>query len=185
MGDTVLRYDGKCKAKQPDLWSMKEYGDFELMFDWRWDPKHTKKMQRPVILPTGAVEKDADGKDKTVEIDDAGDSGIYLRGSSKSQVNLWCWPVGSGEVYGYRTDAKLSAEVRAGVTPKMKADAPIGQWNRMFITMKRDRLTVNLNGKTVIENAQLPGVPERGPLALQHHGDPIEFANVFVRELKK
>ena len=24
--------------------------------------------------------------------------------ASKSQVNIWCWPVGSGEVYGYRTD---------------------------------------------------------------------------------
>jgi hypothetical protein len=29
---------------------------------------------------------------------------------------------------------------------------------------------VNLNGQTVIENAQLPGVPKRGRIALQHHG---------------
>jgi hypothetical protein len=35
----------------------------------------------------------------------------------------------------------------------------------------------------VIENAQLPGVPTRGPIALQHHGDAIEFANIFIREL--
>ena len=50
--------------------------------------------------------------------------------------------------------------------------------------MKGDRLTVILNGKTVIENAQLPGVAERGPIALQHHGDPIQFANIYVRELE-
>jgi 3-keto-disaccharide hydrolase len=49
--------------------------------------------------------------------------------------------------------------------------------------MKGDRLTVNLNGKTVIENAQLPGVAPRGPIALQHHGDPIQFGNLFIREL--
>ena len=45
------------------------------------------------------------------------DSGIFLRGRRKSQVNIWCWPVGSGEVYGYRTDEQMPAEVRAGVTP--------------------------------------------------------------------
>ena len=36
--------------------------------------------------------------------------------------------------------------------------------------MKGDRLTVVLNGKTVLDKAQLPGVPEKGALALQHHG---------------
>ena len=50
--------------------------------------------------------------------------------------------------------------------------------------MKGDRLTVDLNGKLVIENAQLPGVAQRGPLALQHHGDRVEFANIYLRELK-
>jgi len=85
-------------------------------------------------------------------------------------------------VYGYRTDRSLPAEVRAAVTPRKKADKPIGQWNRFMITMRGDRLTVNLNGEVVIENAQLPGVPARGSIALQHHGDPIEFANIFIRE---
>ena len=55
----------------------------------------------------------------------------------------------------------------------------------MFIKMKGDRLTVRLNNKNVIENAQLPGVDKEGPIALQHHGDPIQFANVFIRELGK
>ena len=96
---------------------------------------------------------------------------------------MWCWPVGSGEVYGYRNDKNLTAEVRAGVTPKVVADRPIGRWNRFVITMKGDRLTVELNGQTVIKNAQLPGVARRGPIALQHHGDAIQFANLFIKEL--
>ena len=74
--------------------------------------------------------------------------------------------------------------MRAGVTPKMKADKPLGQWNRFLITMKGDRLTVDLNGKRVIDNAQLPGVAPRGPIALQHHGDAVQFANLFVKELE-
>jgi hypothetical protein len=44
-------------------------------------------------------------------------------------------------------------------------------------------VTVVLNGKTVIEACPLPGVPAEGPIALQHHGDPIEFANIFVKPL--
>jgi hypothetical protein len=99
-------------------------------------------------------------------------------------VNIWCWPIGSGEVYGYRTDSAMPAEVKAGVTPKMNTDAPIGEWNRFIITMKGDRLTVSLNGKAVIENAQLPGVPAEGPIALQKHDGAIEFANIYIKELK-
>jgi len=177
-----LRYDGKCEAKDKNLWSAKDYGDFVMICDWRFTAKPVKR-NRQVILPNGDVAVDKDGKPKLLEVDDAGDSGIYLRGSSKSQVNMWCWPIGSGEVYGYRTDKNQPAEVRKGVTPKVVADNPIGRWNRFVITMKQDRLTVVLNSKTVLENAQLPGVAPRGPIALQHHGDPIEFANIFIKEL--
>jgi hypothetical protein len=119
----------------------------------------------------------------TVEIEEL-DSGIYLRGNTKSQVNLWNWPIGSGEVYGYRTDGKMSAEVKAGVTPKSKADRPIGEWNRTMITLKGDRLTVTLNGSVVIDQAQLPGIPASGPVGLQHHGGAIDFANIWIKELE-
>jgi len=178
-----LVYDGKSEAADKSLWSEKEYGDFTLVCDWRFTAKPTKQ-PRPVILPNGDYSLDEAGKRKEIEVADAGDSGIFLRGSGKSQVNIWCWPIGSGEVWGYRNDANMPAEVRAGVTPKTKADRPLGQWNRFVITMKGDRLTVRLNGRLVLDEAQLPGVAARGPIALQHHNDPIEFANVLIRELK-
>jgi len=180
--DWRLTYDGASEADDKNLWSEKEYGDFVLICDWRFTAEPVKRM-RPVILPSGDYDTDRDGNQKQVEVLDAGDSGIYLRGSSKSQVNIWCWPIGSGEVYGYRTDQSMPAAVRAGVTPSTVADHALGKWNRFIITMKGDRLTVNLNGRAVLENAQLPGVAERGPIALQHHGDPIEFANIFIKPL--
>ena len=180
--DWRLSYDGKSQAKDKNLWTEKEFGDFVLVCDWRWTRKPQPK-PLPVLLPSGEQAVDAAGEKQTEVVPCAGDSGIYLRGSGKSQVNIWCWPVGSGEVYGYRTDASMPAEVRAGVTPKAKADAPIGKWNRFIITMKGDLLTVELNGTKVVEDAQLPGVPARGPIALQHHGDPIEFANILIKEL--
>jgi hypothetical protein len=107
------------------------------------------------------------------------------------------WPIGSGEVYGYRTDPKMPAEVRAAVTPKKQADKPRGEWNTFEITMKGDRLWVKLNGEEVITNAQLPGVPKEGRLALQHHGgiNPktgkwagppsiVQFRNISIKELE-
>jgi predicted O-methyltransferase YrrM len=113
-----------------------------------------------------------------------GDSGIYLRGRSKSQVNIWCNEMGSGEVWGYRTDKKLPEEIRKAYTPLKKMDKPVGQWNRFIITMKGDRLTVKLNGEIVIKNAQLPGVSAEGEIALQRHGNPIEFKNIYIKSLE-
>jgi predicted O-methyltransferase YrrM len=112
-----------------------------------------------------------------------GDSGIYLRGRSKNQVNIWCNEMGSGEVWGYRTDKKLPGEIRKACTPLKKMDKPVGQWNRFVITMKGDRLTVKLNGEIVIKSAQLPGVPAEGEIALQRHGNPIDFKNIYVKSL--
>ncbi|MCA8978710.1 MAG: DUF1080 domain-containing protein [Planctomycetes bacterium] len=176
--DSILGYDGQGG----DLWTLAEYGDFELIADWRWKASPTDRAL-PVIDASGEAAADAQGGALTKVVPDAGDSGIYLRGNTKSQVNIWCWPIGSGEVYGYRTDASMPASVRAGVTPASNADAPIGEWNRFRIRMVGDRLTVDLNGVRVLDDAELPGVPARGRIGLQHHGAPIEFTNLYVREL--
>jgi hypothetical protein len=178
--DWALDFDGRGEA---DLWSERSFKDFVLICDWRWSGE-AKDADLPIVLPNGDYAIDENGKQRTQRVKEAGDSGIYLRGSSKSQVNMWCWPIGSGEVHGYRVDATMPPEVRAGVTPREVADAPIGRWNRFEITMKGDRLTVVLNGKTVIENAQLPGVAREGPIALQAHGSPVQFANIYIKELK-
>lgn len=173
---TTLKFDGKGT----DLWTKESFDDFDLVADWRWTKEHQGRQKRPVINPDGSDARNEDGSAKTVEIDER-DSGIFLRGNTKSQVNMWMWPVGSGEVYGYRTDSKMPPEVRAGCTPKVAADRPVGEWNRFEISMRGDRLSVKLNGQVVLENVQLPGVPASGPIGLQSHGCPVEFANVYVR----
>ena len=179
----VLDYDGKSEAQgDKNLWTEEEFGNFTLIVDWRL-PGKTRDEQVQVILPDGRQATDADGNPRTIAIKYAGDSGIYLRGSSKSQINIWNWPVGSGEIWGYRTDENMPPEVRRGATPVLNADNPVGRWNRFEITAIGDKVTVVLNGKTVIKEAKLPGMPERGPIALQHHGDPVQFANIFIKEL--
>ncbi len=192
--DGVIDYDAMSEAAGgKDLWSVAEYGDFVLKLDWRIKDTPFINPNVPIILPDGTHKRNAQGKEITISVPDA-DSGIYLRGSSKAQVNIWAWPTGSGEVYGYRMDRNMPAEVRAGVTPSLLADNHIGEWNTFEITMKGDRLTVVLNGHTVLDNAQLPGVPEKGKIALQHHGHKengewksspslVQFRNISIREL--
>ena len=165
-----------------DLWSEKNYRDFVLCVDWRL----TKKAE-PKALPTftedGLYARDAQGQIIRKEIPDAGDSGIHLRGSPDYQVNIWSQPMGSGDIQELHKDEKIPAELRRAMLPKTRADAPFGKWNRFFITLQGDRVTVVLNDQTVIDHAQLPGIPADGPIALQYHGDEVEFANVFIREL--
>jgi len=178
----ILNYDGKSKAGDKNLWTQEEFENFTLILDWKLPAKDGTE-QVPVILPDGSQAADSDGKPLTASAPAAGDSGIYLRGSSKSQVNIWNWPIGSGEIWGYRTDKNMPPEVRKAATPKIKADNPIGQWNRFEITVINEYVTVLLNGRLVICRAKLSGMPKRGPIALQHHGDPIQFANVYIKEL--
>lgn len=180
--DWRLSYNGRGGNKGNHLWTEKSYRDFVLVCDWRWTDK-PRMQQRMHLLPNGDTAVGAGGSAIYENVPEAGDSGIYLRGSAKSQINIWCWPVGSGEIYGYRTDRDAPAEVREAATPKTKADAPVGEWNRFVITVKGDTVSVTLNGKEVIQEARLPGVPAAGPIGLQDRGYPIEFANIFVKEL--
>jgi hypothetical protein len=196
--DGVIDYDARSEGKGDKcLWSEKSYKDFVLRLDWRLktEPGYMNK-RVPIILPDGSHKKDREGKEIHLEIEDV-DSGVYLRGTPKAQVNIWMWPVGSGEVYGYRMDPKMPAKVRAAVTPRKKADKPRGEWNTFEITLKGDRLWVKLNGDEVISNAELPGVPKEGPIALQHHGtwdkkagkwtgppSLVQFRNIYIKELK-
>ncbi len=121
-----------------------------------------------IILPDGSCQKVDAGNVMTLAAQNT-DAGVFLRGLHKSQVNIWCWPVGSGEVWGYRTNPAFDEKVHAGVSPRVKADKAIGDWNTFHIIMKGDHRTVTLYDKRIIYDAQLPGVPRQGPLALQLH----------------
>ena len=192
--DGVIDYDARSEASgDKNLWTEKEYKDFCLHIEWRFKGYGDHLFPLPTILPDGEYWRDENGK----IIEPPGpnsDSGILLKESG--QVNLWCWSVGSGELWSVRTDEKMPPEARAGAVPKENADKPVGQWNAFDITLKGDRITVINNGITVIDNAWYPGMAERGRLGLQHHGgiNPetgklqgasslVQFRNIWIKEL--
>ena len=192
--DGVIDYDAESEAEgDKNLWSDKNYRNFVFHVDWRIKETPYINPRVPIILPSGLHKKDENGKPITISVPDS-DSGILLRGQGKSQVNIWCWPTGSGEVYGYRMDENMPANVRSAVVPKINADNHIGEWNRYKITVIGEHLTVELNDKTVIKNAWLPDLPQEGPIGLQHHGAKrdgkwvsppalVQFKNIYVQEL--
>jgi len=192
--DGVIDYDAESEAlKDKNLWTEKQYKDFILYVDFRIKSTPYKNPNVPIILPTGLHKLDENGKEITMVVPDS-DSGILLRGNSKSQVNIWCWPTGCGEVYGYRMDAKMSPEVRRAVTPVTNADKNIGEWNTFKVTVKGNVLNVELNGIPVIIDATLPGLPEIGAIGLQHHGGKsndvwnsppalVQFRNIYIKEI--
>jgi hypothetical protein len=192
--DGVIDYDAESEApKDKSLWTTKAFRDFILYVDFRIKTTPYKNPNVPLILPSGLHKLDENGKEITMVVPDS-DSGILFRGQGKSQVNIWCWPVGCGEVYGYRMDETMPAEVRRAVTPVVNADKNIGEWNTFKITVKGNVLNVELNGVPVIINASLPGLPETGAIGLQHHGSKengewnsppslVQFRNIYIKEL--
>lgn len=110
-----------------------------------------------------------------------GDSGIYLRGSP--QVQIWDRAEGSGGLYNNQKNPH---------DPVKNADRPVGEWNRFRILMIGDKVTVYLNGELVVHNVPLENYWERmkpiyptGQIELQHHGDHLEFKNIYLREIPR
>jgi hypothetical protein len=91
--------------------------------------------------------------------------------------------------FNMRTDGRLILMESLGEQSEFLADKnikelrPIGQWNRTLITIKNGKLNVAINGKMVLENIAVT-LPKKGEVALMDYGHEIDFANIFIRELK-
>jgi len=190
----VIDYDARSEApKDKNLWSEKEYRDFSMHIEWRFKGYGDMRYSVPTILPNGDYLTDSDGE-VIRTLSPNSDSGILLKGLG--QANLWCWPIGSGELWSIRNNKELSPEIRAGAVPKENADKPVGRWNAFDITVIGDRITVINNGIVVIDDALYPGLDIESKIGLQHHGgvDPetgklrrasslVQFRNIWIKEL--
>src|SRR5262245_8028989 len=193
--DGAIDYDAGSEAKgDKNLWSEREYRDFVLRLDWRLKQAPFLNKNIPYILPDGTHARDVHGKELKLPLPDA-DSGVFLRGNGDYQVNIWCWPIGSGEMYTLRTRRDTPPDLRAAVTPRHQADRPVGEWNHFEITAIGKTVKVVLNGTAVVPGATIPDLPEKGRLALQHHGSKnkegewtgppslVQFRNIRIKEL--
>jgi hypothetical protein len=128
-----------------------------------------------------------------------GNSGVFLMGTYEIQVL---------DSYDNKTYADgQAAAVYGQYPPLVNASRPPGQWQTYDIVFHGPRFTVDgklirparatvfHNGLLVQDNVQLTGPtahgarppykpgPDKAPLALQDHGNPVRFRNIWIREL--
>jgi len=150
----------KVDKDTAEHWSVK---DGVLLYDGKGESLSTEKDYADFILCVDwKIEKGAD-------------SGIYLRGVP--QVQIWDNKEGSGGLWNNQKHPRK---------PLVVADKPLGEWNTFKIQMKGQNVTVHLNGKLVVDKVPMETLKgrTRGPILLQHHGHPLWFRNIFIRELK-
>jgi hypothetical protein len=133
------------------------------------------------------------------ESQERGNSGVFLMGVYEIQVL---------DSYQNKTYADgQAAAVYGQYPPLVNASRPPGQWQTYDIVfhaphfdapgklLKPARVTVFQNGVLVQDNVEIKGRtaigdiptyvpgPDKAPLALQDHGNPVRYRNIWIREL--
>jgi len=167
--------DGVMVAQEGQWMTKQEFGPVQLHIEWR--------------IPAGRQVKGQGG----------GNSGVFLMNLYEVQVlqshGNQTYPDGqAGSMYGQ-------------YPPLVNASAPQGEWQSYDIVfhppvyeegdvVEPAKLTLLHNG-VLLHNAKPylgptqhkklasypKNHPEKGPIRLQWHGDPIQFRNIWVREL--
>lgn len=115
------------------------------------------------------------------------DAGVYLRGTP--QVQIWDISrtnvgaqVGSGGLYNNKKNVS---------TPSQVADNKLGEWNTFYIRLVGDKVTVRLNGVTVVDNVTMENywdrsqpLPACDQIEMQAHGSLVNFRDIYVHELR-
>ena len=197
--DAVVLFDGKDLSQwigedgQPAKWKVAE-GYFEVV------PKigiiHTRQ-------PFGDCQLHVEFSEPVPpkgESQERGNSGVFLHGLYEVQVL---------DSYQNKTyaDGQASA-VYAQFPPQVNASRPPGQWQTYDIifhgprfdkdgkVLRPARVTVLHNGVLVQDNVELSGptghhvrppykpTPDKLPLALQDHDNPVRYRNIWIRELQ-
>lgn len=115
-----------------------------------------------------------------VNVPPGGNSGIYLRGRHEVQVlDSHGKPAGSREMGG----------IYGQVTPTRNPALAPGEWQSFDITFLGRRVTVVLNGVTIIDDQEIPGITggaldahsgEPGPIMLQGDHGPVRYRNMVL-----
>lgn len=124
--------------------------------------------------------------DLEFKVADNGNSGVFLRSSSsRSYIQAQIRDSHGKKEPLEKNDCGALEGVAA---PSKNMSKPAGQWNRMIITCRQDRLQVELNGEEVINLslAEFDRTREvrSGRIGFENKNSPVSFRNVRIKELK-
>ncbi len=115
-----------------------------------------------------------------VNVPPGGNSGIYLRGRHEVQVQ---------DDYGKPPHNRGMGGVYGQLSPMSLPARPAGEWQTFDITLVGRRVTVVLNGVTILEQAEIPGITggaldsdegAPGPIMLQGDHSGVRYRNIRV-----
>jgi hypothetical protein len=107
-------------------------------------------------------------------------SGVYLRGRYEVQIQ---------DDAGRAIDSLRMGGVYGFLRPATNASGRPGEWQVFDMTLVGRRVTVVLNGKTIIDDAEIPGITggalesnegEPGPLMLQGDHAKVSFRKIVI-----
>ncbi len=111
-------------------------------------------------------------------------SGVYLRGRHEAQIL---------DDFGKPADSHGMGGLYGFLTPKTNATKKAGEWQKYEITVVGRQLTVALNGQTLLDKEEMPGITggaldsnegAPGPIMLQGDHGKVWFKNIVLTPAK-
>ena len=111
-------------------------------------------------------------------------SGVYLRGRYEIQIV---------DSKGIEPGRDYLGAIYGFVAPEYMMAKDAGEWQSYDVVLTGRRVTLSVNGKEVINNAEIPGITggaldskegEPGPIMMQGDHGPIEFRNILLTPAK-
>ncbi len=191
-GKDLSGWHGEQTMSPAKLAAMTEEERAEKLKAWQEDAEQHWSVEDGVLVNDGKgvyLSTDKQLSDIELWVDylqvPGGDSGIYLRGTP--QVQIWDPNVNARNSVG---SGGLFNNQKNPSQPLVRADNPIGEWNRFRILQVGSRTSVWLNGKHVVDHTIHENYWDRsrplfpaGPVQLQTHGGVLKLRNIFVREI--
>ncbi len=158
----------KAMVRKPtfqDIRTVKEYGDFELEFEWKIAPGGNGGVKYFIDkydswTPKGADRPHARARGFEYQLTDDALSAEAKRDATR----------GTGSLY-----SKL-----APMAPRLR---PAGEFNESRIVVKRPLVAHWLNGARVLTATAPAEVPHRSAIALQNHSSECWFRSIRIREI--
>lgn len=172
----------RCTPKGKYFRTEKSYSDFIVRLEYKLPPGGNNGIG---IRPTIGGNPAFDGME------------IQLLDDTHPKYNT-PKPTKEQKGYGQIADYQYNGSVYGIIPAKLGYLKPVGEWNEIEVSAIGNHMKVTLNGTVITEgdikeatkNGPLdkrehPGLfNKEGPIILCGHGDPVEFRNIRVKEIK-
>lgn len=144
--------------------TVNDYTNYELEFDWRWNPKAEGNRNSGVLL-------------RMIGEDKVWPKSLEAQLQSGSAGDFWII-----DGFPCKTDEKRTSGRNCKRLAPEDVERPLGEWNHYRIRVDGGSVTLEING--VVVNAATEVLETAGKICLQSEGAEIHFRNITVLPLQ-